>query len=79
MNTELVFNTCLLLQNLFILIMYLHVLIQCLYQPCGFMLIKKYYNYTNILIFNTWRILISTKISSGWTADLHYDFKNKSA
>lgn len=40
---------------------------------------KKYYNYTNILIFNTWRILISTKISSGWTAALHYDFKNKSA
>lgn len=40
---------------------------------------KKYYNYTNILIFNTWRILISTKISSGWTADLLYDFKNKSA
>lgn len=40
---------------------------------------KKYYNYTNILIFNTWRILISTKISSGWTADLHCDFKNKSA
>lgn len=38
---------------------------------------KKYYNYTNILIFNTWRILISTKISSGWTAALHYDFKNK--
>lgn len=70
MNTDLVFNTCLLLQNLFILIMYLHVLIQCLYQPCGFMLIR---NTITILI------LISTKISSGWTADLPYDFKNKSA